>query len=777
MLKNYLKIALRHLQRHKGYSLINILGLALGMTVSLLLLLWVQDELLFDKFHQDIDNIYQISMYDEQSASPSGSRTIPLKMVPVLRDNYPEIKNAARYQFFNNIALNYDDKDFNASNVMVTEPNFFEIFDIEFIKGDAATALSDPNSIILTSSSASKIFGDESPMGKAIIVNNVSPFTVTGIIKDFPVQSSLNIEYILHFAVMGETGDSWSWDCSGFVQLYPNTDYDKFAAKIKTALVDHSPREVDQEMLYQQPFSHVHLYSPLDEPDGLIMVYVLSGIAILILLIACINFMNLANARYALRTKEIGVRKIMGAQRKQIIMQFLSESMLITFIAMLLSIGLVELLLPQFNLITAKNISISISNLIFIIGFPLIVLFTGIFAGTYPAFFLSSYSPAQIFCHKFSSDSMKSFRKLLVVFQFTISIILIILSFAIYRQINYINKKDLGINTDCVIHLPMRNEQYQKYDTIKEELLKNRNVLAITTSTSLPSHVRNVNPVTWEGKPNDDRVIFRFYNTDNDFFKLFQIPFVVGNGFTLDLAAHPEIEYVVNETAVKVMEMKDPIGKKFSMYGNDGYIVGVIKDFHNTSLMGEIRPLLISQLSWYRSHIMIRIAPNEMNSTIKYIENTMAETCPGFPFSFTFLDESIARTYRDTRRTHSIILYFTCLAVFISCLGLFGLSSFMTERRAKEISIRKILGSSINQLLFQLTSSFLRWVAVAAFIAIPVAMYLANLFLKQFAYHYDLTIIDFVIPIALQFLLAAVTVSYQTLRAAYTNPADILKYE
>ncbi|MDP8211362.1 MAG: ABC transporter permease, partial [Candidatus Stygibacter australis] len=238
MLKNYLKIALRHLQKHKGYSLINILGLALGMTVSLLLLLWVQDELLFDKFHQDIENIYQISMYDEQSASPSGGRTIPLKMVPVLRDNYPEIKNAARYRFFNNLALNYNDKDFNESNVMATEPNFFEMFDVEFIRGDAATALSDPSSIILTSSSAHKIFGNESPMGKAIIVNNDSPFTVTGIIKDFPVQSSLNIDYIISFAVMGERADTWSWECSGFVQLYPNTDYEKFAPKIKTALVD-----------------------------------------------------------------------------------------------------------------------------------------------------------------------------------------------------------------------------------------------------------------------------------------------------------------------------------------------------------------------------------------------------------------------------------------------------------------------------------------------------------------------------------------------------------
>ena len=777
MFKNYLNIAIRHLIKHKSYSLINILGLALGMTVSLILLLWVQDELLYDNFHSNGDDIYQLSMINEQTDTVSGGRTIPYKMVPVLRDNYPEIKNAVRYRMLSNLALQYDNKDYNESNVMLTEKNLFDIFDFHLVKGDLTTALEDPYSIILSESSARKIFADEDPMGKVIMINSGTPFTVTGILQDVPERSSLNIEYILPFSILGDSADTWSWDCSGFVQLHKNVDLEAFAPRIKTALVDHSPRDIDVDMIHLQPLSHVHLYSPTDEPDGLIMVYILSAIAFLILVIACINFMNLATARYALRAREVGIRKIVGAARKQVAFQFLSESIFITFLAMIIAFVFMELFLPEFNRLTGKNIVLSFSNILLITGLPVVILFTGVFAGLYPALFLSACTPAKIFKSNFNSDAMKVFRKVLVVFQFTVSIVLIIVSFVIFKQINYINNKDLGFNTDFVIHLPLHSEHYEKIDTIKEKLLQNANIIAITTSTSLPSQVGNVNPVSWEGKHNDDRVMFRFYNTDNDFFKLFEIPFTKGGGFTLDTAQHPNIEYIVNETAIRTMQMEDPIGKKFSMFGNDGYIVGVIEDFHNVSLDQEIRPLLISQLSWFRSHLMIKIKPEFTAETIKYIETTLAEICPGFPFSYTFLDESIERMYGETRRTRSIILYFTGLAVFISCLGLFGLSFFMTQRRSKEISLRKILGSDINQLLLKLTGSFLRWVALAAIIAVPIAWYLANLFLGEFAYHFELGLIDFLFPIIIQFILAIVTVSFQTLRAAYANPVDALKYE
>ncbi|MCF7918721.1 MAG: ABC transporter permease [Candidatus Cloacimonetes bacterium] len=777
MFRNYLNLAVRHLVKYKSFSFINILGLSLGMTVSILLLLWVQDELMYDKFHSQIDNIYQISMVNEQAGSVSGGRTIPYKMVPVLRENYPEVKDAVRYRYTGDLAMQYNGKDYNENNVMLTESNLFSIFDFKLLKGDTETALNDPYSIILSESSARKIFGDEEPMGKVILINSSSPFTVTGILQDVPARSSLRIDYLIPFSILGERADTWSWECSGFVLLHSNVDLADFAPVVRTALVDHSPRDVDVDMLLLQQLSHVHLYSPTDEPAGIKMVYILGAIAFVILIIACINFMNLATARYALRAREVGVRKIAGAARNQVTMQFLAESLFITALAIILAIVLIELFLPEFNNLTGKNISLSLSNKLLIAGFPLVLLFTGIFSGLYPALFLSSYAPIQILRSKFSSDSMKVFRKLLVVFQFAVSIILIIVSFIIFRQINYINHKDLGINTDFVLHLPLHSEHIEKYDIIKEELLKNENIIAITTSTSLPSYVGNVNPVSWEGKPDDERVIFRFYNTDNDFFKIFEIPFTRGGGFTLDTAEPPNIEYIVNEKAVEIMKMDDPVGKKFSMFGNDGYIVGVIEDFHNVSLDEEIRPLLISQLSWFRSILMIKIKPEATAETLKYIETTLEKVCPGFPFSYTFLDETITGMYSETRRTRNIILYFTGLAVFISCLGLFGLSSFMTQKRSKEICLRKILGSNINQLLLKLTGSFLRWVAIASLIAVPVAWYLGNLFLEEFVYHYRPGIFDFLLPVILQFLLAAFTVSFQTIRAAYANPAEALKYE
>ncbi len=777
MLKNYLNIAIRHLIKFKSFSLINILGLSLGMTVSILLLLWVQDELLFDKFHSQKNSIYQISMVNEQSESVSGGRTIPYKMVPVLRENYPEVKNAVRYRYTGDLAMQYDGKDYNENNVMLAESNLFSIFDFKLLKGDTETALNDPYSIILSESSARKIFGDEDPMNKVIMINSSAPFTVTGILQDVPERSSLRIDFLVPFSVLGDRTETWSWECSGFVLLHNNVDLADFAPVIRTALVDHSPRDVDVDMLLLQPLSRVHLYSSTDEPAGIKMVYILGAIALIILVIACINFMNLATARYAIRAREVGVRKIVGATRNQVIMQFLTESLFITLLAIILAIVFIELFLPEFNSLTGKNISLSLSNGLLIVGFPLVLLCTGIFSGLYPALFLSSYSPIHILRSKFSSDSMKVFRKLLVVFQFAVSIILIIVSFIIFRQINYINNKDLGINTDFVIHMPLHGEHIEKYDTLKEELLRNENIIAITTSTSLPSYVGNINPVSWEGKTDDERVIFRFYNTDNDFFKIFEIPFTRGGGFTLDTAEHPNIEYIVNEKAVEIMKMDDPVGKKFSMFGNDGCIVGVIEDFHNVSLDQEIFPLLISQLSWFRRILMIKIKPEATAETLKYIETTLDDVCPGFPFSYTFLDDTIAGMYNDTRRTRNIILYFTGLAVFISCLGLFGLSSFMTQRRSKEICMRKILGSNINQLLIKLTGSFLRWVAIAAVIAVPIAWYLGNLFLGEFAYHYQPGIIDFLLPVILQFLLAAITVSFQTMRAAYANPADTLKYE
>ena len=777
MIRNYLKIAFRNIFRNKLFSIINILGLSLGIAISLLLLLWAQDELLFDRFHENINNIYQLSMINEDTSPATAGRTIPYKLIPVIREKFSEVKNATRIRYTGDIVLTYENNTFNEDNFLIAEPNFLEMFTFPFIEGDPQNALSEPTSIIMTKSSAEKYFGKESALGKSILINRNTPFTITGIIEDCPDKSTINFDYIIPFSLLGERADTWSWECSGFVELHENISIDSFREKIRTALVDNSPRDVDKGMIYLQSFSRVHLFSSLDKPVGMILVFVFSAIGIIIMIIACINFMNLTTARSVKRAREVGVRKVVGAQRNQLIYQFLFESVMITFFASFISLVLLELLLPEFNELTGKSIQLHLNNYLIIFGLPIILLFTGIISGIYPALFLSSYSPIKVFRVYFSSKSMRTLRKILVVFQFTISIALIILTFVMVRQLNFINNKDLGLRKDSIIYLPFYQEYSEKYDTIKEELLKNANIQFVSVANTNPASVGNINPVTWEGKENDDRVIFRCLYTDKDYLEMFEIPFVAGGNFQKDAAEYPDIEYILNETAIKTMGITDPIGKKFSMFGNDGYIVGVVKDFHNKSLEQSIQPQLITQLDWFRGTMFISFDPRNIENSLEYIEEKLKEIAPGYPFEYTFINESIKNRYRDIERSRSIMSYFAILAAFISGLGLFGLSLFIAEQRSKEVSIRKVFGSTVKEVIALLTGRFLRWVAVATIIAVPIAWYFSNTFLSRFAYHINLSFLDFALPVLTQFVLASIAVCFHTMKTANANPVDALKYE
>ena len=777
MLKNYFKIALRNIFRNKLISMINILGLALGMVISLLLLLWAQDELMYDRFHDNIDNLYQLSMVNEDTSPASAGRTIPYKLIPVSRTVFSEIKNATRVRSTSDIVLSVEDKKFKEDNFILVEPNFLEMFTFPLLSGDQETALIEPTSIIITASAAEKFFGDEPALGKTIMVNNHTPFTVTGVAEDCPVRSSIYFEYIIPFSLLGERAETWSWECQGYVQLHDNVSLESFREKFKTALVDNSPRDVDRDMIYLQPFDNVHLFSPQDKAAGMNLVLIFSAIGIIILIIACVNFVNLATARSVKRAREVGLRKVVGAQRKQIVYQFLFESVFTTFLALIISLFLLELALPEFNDLTGKTIELDISNYFILAGLPLMLLFTSMISGIYPALFLSSYSPIKVLRLYFSSRSMKNFRKILVVFQFTISISLIIVSFILVRQMNFIHNKDLGLKKDSIIFLNLYNEYSEKYDTIKGELLKNKDIKYVSRANTNPASVGNINPATWEGKEDDDRYIFRCLYTDSEYLEMFEIPFIAGGNFQKGITEHPDIEYIVNETAIKTMGITDPIGKKFSMFGNDGYIVGVVKDFHNGPLNREIAPQLISQLDWFRGTMFISIEPGNIENTLKYIDETLNDLAPGYPFQFTFVDESIENLYRSFIQSRSIMGYFALLAMFISGLGLFGLSSYITEQRSKEISIRKVFGSSMKNVIALLTGRFLLWVVIAMFFAIPLAWYIAAGFLNKFAYHIDLNLFDFLLPVLAQILLAFISVSFFTIKSALSNPIDALKYE
>ncbi len=716
-------------------------------------------------------------MVDETTTPVQAGRTIPYKLIPVTLENYAEVKSATRIRSIGNIVMKAEDKVFEEDNVLLAEPSFLGMFSFLLLEGDPDNALSDPLSIILSETNAKKFFGDGSCLGKSIVINNNRAFTVTGVVEDCQKNSSIQYDYIIPFSILGDRTSTWSWECSGFIELYDNVDIHEFSKKYRTALVDNSPRDVDRDMIYLQPLSQVHLFTPLGKADGMILVYIFSIIGIAILIIACINFINLSTARSVKRGQEVGVRKVVGAQKKQLIRQFLAESLTISFIAMIVSFVLLEILLHQFNVLTGKSISLSFDNILIVLGFPLILILTGVFSGIYPALFLSSYNPTAVFRLQFNSKRMKNFRRVLVVFQFTISITLIVLTFVIIRQLHFLLNKDLGLYSDSVIYLPFNSAYREKYETLKEELLKNPGVLKISAANTDPAAVGNINPATWEGKEDDDRYLFRCLYVDKDYIDLFEIPLIAGSNFQLDTAEEPYIEYIVNETAVKTMGMKDPVGKKFSMFGQDGYIVGVVKDFHNKPLTQNIEPQLISQLDWFRGTMFIKLRPEEIGSTLEYVEKTLHTIAPDYPFDYTFVDDKIESLYRNIVRSRTIMSYFTILALFISGLGLFGLSSFVTEQRSKEVAIRKVFGSKTHQVVVLLTGRFLRWVALSTIISIPLTLYFSKAFLKRFAYHINVGILDFSIPVIVQFLLAFLAVTYYTLKAANSNPINSIKYE
>ena len=779
MFKNYLKIAFRGFIRHKSMTLINIFGLAIGMAVCILLLLWVQDEMSYDKFHQNSKNIYSLVQKGVWNDGQTyGSRTIPYRLAPLMHELYPEVENHVRLRTFGGAMMQVDDKTFYEDDVLLTEPALFEMFSFELVKGDLEVVLKEIHSIILTEDTAHKYFGDEDPMGKVIRFNDNIDFTVTGIAANPPPNSSINFNMIIPFEILGqERITGWSWESSGYVQLQQGVDFDAFSEKISHTITEHHPDNKNTVLL--QPLSKVHLYNPLGHPESLLFVLIFAAIGIIVLLIACINFMNLSTARSAKRAREVGIRKVVGADKKQLIGQFLSESILLAFISLIVAFLLVELFLPAFNQLSGKELSVKPSNITFLLNLIGITLFVGIVSGSYPALYLSRFKPTKVLKSGNAPKTKNKFRTVLVVFQFTISIALIICTATVYNQLKYIQNKDLGYTKDYIVTVPMNAELGESFTAFKEELKKETNIIGITNASTSPAYVGNVNPAIWEGKADDERVLFNFYLVEYEFLDVFELEIVAGENFKKEYVTGNEIPYIVNEAAIKLMQLEDPIGKRFAMYNetNQGIIVGVVKDYHFQTLTNEIGPIMITTLNWWRGQIFIKISPGNVTKTLQFIEETFNKFAPSFQFQYSFLDEDIDDLYRSFYEMGSIIKYFAILAIFISCLGLFGLASFMTEQRTKEIGIRKVLGSSVSTIVILLSKGFVKWVLLSNFIAWPIAYYAMNKFLQMFVYKAGMNIWLFVISGLLVLAIALVTVGYQTIKTANANPVEALKYE
>jgi len=785
MLKNYLKIALRNIRRHKGYSFINIAGLAIGMACCILILLWVQDELSYDRFHENAGDIYRV-LQDIKFADHDTTWAInqgPLG--PSLKTDFPEIINATRITW-RRLRLTYNDKRFDEVLGMADD-SIFEMFTFPLVKGDPATALSDPHSIVVTEEMAEKYFGDEDPLGKTIKADNKWDFQVTGILSNVPHNSHLQFDFLIPFIFGRElnyTVDRWgNSQFRTYVQLQKGAPVQEVIQKISGYLFEKPTIEKDAR-LNLQPLARIHLYSnyEFDSAHGdITYVTIFSIIAFFILLIACINFMNLATARSGNRAKEVGMRKVAGAHKTDIVRQFYSESILLAFIALFVALTIVGLLLPTFNNLAAKELSMNVSgNLLALLGLLGITLLTGVISGSYPALFLSTFQPVKILKGSLRSGSKGSvFRKILVVFQFALTILLIICTIVIYNQINYMRNVKLGYDKEHMIYKGMRGDMRAKFDSVKNELLQNPNILGVTASSNVPTYGYTFSNSLWrwEGQDPDEETLMRAVFVDFDYFETFGMEIVEGRSYSKEFSTDATVAIMVNEEAVKAMGMESPIGKRLSLGNNNMKIIGVVKNYHFRSLRQEIDPLILIYNPGPCGVLFARLKSENIPKTIGYMENIWKEFAPGHPFNYRFLDEALDDLYRSEQQIGTILRYFSILAIFISCLGLFGLASFMAEQRTKEIGIRKVLGASVSNIVLLLSREFTKWVLLANIIAWPVAYFAMHKWLQSYAYSTNIALWSFILSGVLALVIASVAVSYQSIKAAVTNPADSLRYE
>jgi len=787
MLLNHLKIALRIIKRNKGFSFINISGLAIGIACCVLILLWVQDELSFDAFHTNGENIYRIVSKDTAKGITQYYAVNPMPLAPTLKAEYPEVLRATRYSS-SGIRFYHKDKDESfVENGCMADPDFLQMFSFPLIKGDLNSALTDPFSIVLTEKLANKYFGSQNPVGKVLSTLRGTEFQVNGIIQDVPHNSHLQFDFIIPFEIMGKYGaDLNNWeDVSylSYVMLHEESSITGVNKKIRDT--EHKHRKNSTADRYLQPLKDVHLRShfKFDIPGhgDIKYVYIFSFTAFFVLIIACINFMNLTTARSANRVREIGVRKVVGAYKKDIIKQFFGETFLFTLLASVLSILIILLFLPSFRTLSGKPLFFSFTSNPWIFAELFgIVFFSGVLSGIYPSLYLSKFQPVKVLRGLMKSGTKGSvLRRVLVVSQFTLSIILIIGTIVIFNQIKYMRNANLGYDTDHLLFLPLMGEMGSKYETAKTDLLQNPGILNISAVDRLPMYEGSgTSNAEWEGKPADFKVQMRVGSVDYDFLDTFKLEMVDGRFFSREITGDKTQGIVINESAVEAMGLENPIGKRFSFsQRKDGRVIGVIKDFQLRSFHYEVEPMfLFLEPSWF-SYLCVKIRSENVSETLKFLEENWKRYNPQYPFEFGFFDEAIDGLYRSEVRVGKIFQYFTVLAIFISCLGLFGLASFMAQRRTKEIGIRKILGASGTRICLLLSREFLKWVILANFIAWPIAYIFMQQWLQNFAFRINIGLWIFAFSAGLSLFITILTISYQSIKSAFSNPVESLRYE
>ncbi|MCX6236200.1 MAG: ABC transporter permease [Bacteroidia bacterium] len=801
MIKNYFKIAIRNILKKNVYSLINIFGLAVGITASILIALWVQDELNFDKFNKHTDSTYRIIAQGPNFRAPM----IPAPLLPKIRDELPVVENGANVVKIPDMVFKYNNMSFTEKSGIIADSSLFSILSFPFLQGQLKTAFSDPTNIIVTEQMAHKYFGDEEPIGKTLYLNGSLPLKVSGILMNVPHNSHLQFDYVLPSSILKMWGvDLVSWGNLGFtsyLQLRPGTDVKEVNDEINTLYRKNRPQVPGdaQFSFYLQPLTRIHLASGIQYDSAVLgdtkYVYIFSFSALLILFIACMNFFNLVTANSSIRFKEVGLRKSIGATQPQLVVQFLVEYILIILIALLQALILVMLTIPFFNQISGKLLTVNFFDPKIISGLFLITIVTTAMAVTYPAINLSALNPAKGIKPNFFSvrNNENTFRKVLVIFQFTLSIALIISTAVIQSQLTYMRNTSIGFDKEGIVYLPLRGNLIKNYHGLKQLLLQYPSIESVSAKDYLPtidgnSTVPSSGGFYWEGRKGSEELQLEFTSVDYDYFQTMGTVMADGRMFSKDFKSDENEAFILNEEAVRQMELENPLGKWVVLNGQRGKIIGVAKNAHFKSLQYQMSPQLFSLLTDQKlpaaategggkGIVFIRVKGGDVAAALKHIQSEWDKINPGIPFEYSFLDQTIDTIYKSEKKIDTIFKCFTALAIFISCLGLFGLSLFLVQNKKKEIGIRKVNGAKVSEILTLLNFDFVKWVAIAFLIACPIAWYAMHKWLESFAYKTALSWWIFALAGLLALGIALLTVSWQSWRAATRNPVEALRYE
>ncbi|MGD2090646.1 MAG: ABC transporter permease [Candidatus Aminicenantes bacterium] len=808
MFKNYLKIAFRNIKNHKGYSFINIAGLAIGMACCILMVVYISFELSFDRYHENADRIYRLCRHANIGGTDIISGGSNATAAAALRDSFPEVVNAVRFGSTNQPVVKYQDKQFFESRLFYADDTVFDIFSWQMIKGNPGTALKAPYSIVLTEDIAKKYFGDKEALGKILKFNNKENYTVTGVIKNIPVNSHFLFNGLLSFKTLYARGktvshlltDWLSYNYFTYVLLQKGVNYRDLEKKFPAFLEKHAGDQIRAKSstleYFLHPLKKMHLYNIGGQRgDGPILyIYIFTAIAVFVLLIACVNFMNLSTARASNRVLEVGIRKVVGANRRKLIWQFLMDALVFSSLSIVLALLLVEITLPLMGSLVGRPLNLNINEIPwFIPGILGMVLFTGLLAGSYPAFFLTAFQPIKVLKGDLRSGASNSrLRGILVVAQFAICIILIIAIELIISQLNYMKTRDPGFDKEHVVVLPMMDDQVRKkLPMIKKELESYHGVLHVSAASTLPGRGSQTNDKIPEGFTQATVQLMDDINIDPDFIPTMGMKIIEGRNFSKTFGTDERNAVIINETAAQQYGWKEPLGKIIkSIAGRnpDGSInwvakkvIGVVKDVHIAPITNVILPLYIGNTPEHRYNpyrvLAVRIKAGDIAGTMDFLKRKWEAMVPHMPFDSFFLDASFNRQFRDIERSMDILSYFTFLAIFIACLGLLGLASFTAEKRTKEIGIRKVLGATVSNITLLLTKEFTKLLLLANVIAWPIAYLIMNNWMRNFPYRTSIGVQAFFLAGAMALVIALATVSYQSIKAAVTRPIDALRYE